>query len=950
MLKKFLLSLMAPAIAFSAIAATIKGKIVDTESQPLPGATVKLINLNDSTTKDLVMADKKGEFSFTKKPVGNYAIVVSMTGMDEVSKNIEIKSADETKNLGNISLNESSVMLQEMVVKGVKAAVVAKQDTIEFNAGSYHTKTNATVEDLIKKLPGVEVSSDGTITSGGKTVTKIYVDGKEFFGDDTHMATKNLPSNMVDKVQVVDKKSDLAKLTGVDDGEEETIINLTVKKNMKNGWFGNFAAGYGTDGRYEGSFNVSTFRDGSQVSFVGGLNNINELGFSDMGRGRFMSFGPNGGITTAQRFGLNFNIGKTDDFRFGGNVFYSHSDRKATSYTETEYQFPDSVSYGKSGSYSRDKGHNLRANLRLQWNIDKSNTIDFRPNFSFNNRNSFLNDTSRLNAGDIHNSLVNTNDSRRNNHGTSYNFDGTLVFNHKFLSHPGRSFSVQVNYNFSDTKQRTTSWSDIEYLLRQEDSELLFRYLDNHQWGNTIGGRLTWTEPLGDVKRGNFLTFAYRMNWRFNNGDKGTYDLPEPEDIVNFELPDYSSIPEGAEFNQNLSNKFRNRFMTQELRVGYKKVSSLYNLETGIVVAPSTLESTDILNPERSVPNRTTWNVAPFLRLRYKFSKTKSLSIDYRANTSSPSTSQLQPVADVSNPLNIVIGNPDLKPTFNQSVNVHFNNYNMDAQRSLMAMGRVQYSTNSIVSKTVSNPETGGRTTTYTNANGNINAFGMFMINQPLRNRSWRFNARMRASFSSYAGYINGDFNRSGNLNLAPSFGMTFSSDIFQMTVNPTYGFQMTTNSLPNQKSRYVHNYGFDADAALYLPFGLEITSDISFSNASGYSQGFDAKSWLWNAQISYSVLSDKSLTFSVRAYDLLGQKKNVSRSVSNSSIVDNRYNDLTRYVMFGVSWKFNTMANKARSAGVNNFEDRPGPPPGMGPGGNRGNRQGGNMGGRRRF
>lgn len=933
MFKKLVLSLIALTFTISAIAGTIKGKVVDTDSRPLPGATVRLFNLNDSTAKDLIMAGNNGEFSFTNKAVGNYSLVVSMTGMDQISKTAEIKSPDEVVDLGNITLTEESTTLQEMVVKGVKAAVVAKQDTLEFNAGSFHTHTNSTVEDLIKKLPGMEVSSDGTISSGGKTVTKILVDGKEFFGDDTQMATKNLPSNMIDKVQVVDKKSDLAKLTGVDDGEEETVINLTVKKNMKNGWLGNFKAGYGTDGRYEGSFNVSTFRDGSQLSFVGGLNNINDLGFSDMGRGRFMNFGPSGGITTAQRLGLNFNIGKTEDFRFGGNVFYSHSDRKATSYTETEYQFPDSVSYGKSGSYSRDKGHNLRANFRLQWNIDPANTIDFRPNFSFNNRNSFLNDTTRLNAGDLKRTLVNSNDNRRNNHGTSYNFSGEFIFNHKFLSRPGRSFSVQLNYNFSDTKQQTTSWSDIEYYLRQDDSQLLFRYLDNHQWGNTFGGRLTWTEPLGDVTRGNFLTFAYRMSWRFNDGDKNTYDLPEPDDVVNFELPDYTSVPTGAVFNQSLSNQFRNKFMSQELRVGYKKVNSIYNLETGIVVAPSTLSSTDILNPERSVPSRTTWNVAPFMRFRYKFSKTKSLSVDYRANTSSPSTTQLQPVADVSDPLNITVGNPDLKPTFNQSVNIHFNNYIMDAQRSIMAMGRVQYSTNAIVSKTVSNPETGGRTTTYTNANGNVNAFGMFMLNQPLRNRNWRFNTRMRASFSSYAGYINGDFNRSGNLNLRPSFGMTFTSDIFQMTLNPTYGFQMTTNSLPNQRDRYVHSYGFDTDVALYLPFGLEVTTDLSFSDATGYSAGFNTRSWLWNAQLSYSVLSDKSLTFSVRAYDLLGEKKNVSRTVSNSAIVDNRYNDLTRYVMFGVAWKFNSLSKKAASAGINEFEDRPGPPPGMGPG-----------------
>lgn len=949
MTEKIILSLLAPTLAISALAADIKGRVIDADKSPLPGATVKLLDAKDNSTVDAVMADAKGNFHFTKKRKGNYTVVVTMIGMDEASKDVAISDTTKVKTLDDIILTEGSITLQETVVKGVKAAVVAKQDTLEFNAGSFHTQTNATVEDLVKKLPGVEVSSDGAITSGGKTVTKIYVDGKEYFGDDTKMATKNLPANMVDKVQVIDKKSDLAKLTGVDDGEEETVINLTVKKNMKNGWFGNIGAGYGTDEKYEGSFNISTFRDGSQISFIGGGNNINDLGFSDSGRGRFNSFGGSGGINTSQRIGMNFNLGKTEDLRFGGNVFYTHSDRTAKSLSETLYQIADSTSTSRSGSHSRDKGHNVRANFRLQWNIDPSNTIDFRPQFTFNSRNAVSNDSSRIFAGDAARTLVNSTDNRKFNHGTSYNASGEFIFNHKFLSRPGRAISLQVNYNYSDTRQQTTSWSDIEYLLKQDDSELLYRYIDNHQWGNTFGGRLTWTEPLGDVKRGNFLTLAYRLNMRYNDADKNTYNVPEPDDLENFILPDFRSLPAGAMFDDVLSNQFRNTYITNELRLGYKKVSKLYNLEAGLVFSPASSKSKDLINDARNIPRHTVWNVAPFLRLRYKFSKTKSLSLNYRANTSSPSLTQLQPVADVSNPLNVIKGNPDLKPTFTQTINGHFNNYNMETQQAIMAMLNVSYSLNSVVTRTVSDRETAIRTTTYENANGNMNAFGMFMINQPLRNRNWRFNARVRGSYSSQAGYINGDFNRSGNTSAAPSFGMTFTSDIFQMSLNPTYTFQMTTNSLPNQKDRYVHSYGFTTDAALYLPFGIDLTTDLRFSNSSGYSSGFNNREWLWNAQLSYSCMQGKTLTFSVRAYDLLGMKKNISRSVSNSAITDSEYNDLTRYVMFGVTWRFNSL-NKKQQEGLNkSFEDRPGPPPGMQQN-QRGNRQGTGGGGMRRF
>lgn len=931
-MKKALLILALFSLACgSVLAAIVKGKVSDSDKQSLAGVSVQLLQFPDSVRKGFVTTNTKGTFRFSGIKPGNYALRLSMVGMNEVIKTFVVADTTRTINYDNIVMTEEATMLQEAVITGVKAAVVAKQDTLEFNAGSYKTQANASVEDLLKKLPGVEVGSDGSITSGGKSVTKILVDGKEFFSDDPTTATKNLPSDLVEKVQVVDRKSDLARITGVDDGEEETVINLTVKKSMKNGWFGRFAAGYGTDKRYEGSMNLSTFTDKNQISIVGGANNTNNLGFGDGGRGRFMGFGPQGGITTSQRLGINFNLGKTDSLRFGGNVFYSHSDRKADSFTDTQYLFADSTSNMTEGSRSRDIGHNVRAHLRIEWKIDPNNTLDFRPNFSFNSRKSELNDTSFLYAGDANRTKVNSNETERFNHGTSYNASGRLIFNHNFPSRPGRSFSIQANYSFSDTKQHTTTWNDIIYYLKQEDTEELYRYIDSHSWSNNVSARATWTEPLGDVKRGNFLQIAYNMSYRWNNSDKSTYDIPVPENLEAFRPSDLTSVPEGSIFSEQLSNSFRNNFMTQELQVGYKKVNKMYNLETGLVLSPSSTKSTDLINSARNIDTRWVWNVAPFLRFRYRFSKTKSLRIDYRARTSSPSVSQLQPVPDVSDPMNITVGNPDLKPTFTQSANIHFNNYNQETQQSIFTMLNMSYSTNAIVSRTTTDPNTGVRTSSYANVNGNFSAFGMFMLNQPFRNKKWRFSTRTRIRYSSAAGYINDRFNRSGDFSISPNFGMTFTNDVFQMTARPTYTFNMATSSLPDQKNRYTHQYGFYADASVYLPFGLELNTDLRFNKNAGYSAGFNTEEWLWNAQISYSVLRDKSLTFSVRAYDLLGQTKNVSRSVSADRITDSRYNDLTRYFMFGVSYTFNTMKNRK-----GNMPGMPGmfPPGGPGRGG----------------
>lgn len=918
------------------IAGDIKGTVVDIDNAPLPGASVTLRSLPDSVTTALQATNLDGDFQINNIKNGRYFLTVSMTGMDDVIKFINLSDSINNVSLGRITLSENAIVLKETVVTGVRAAVVAKQDTVEFNADSYHTATNSTVDQLLKKLPGVEVGSDGSITSNGKSITKILVNGKEFFADDPQMATKNLPSNMVDKVQVIDRKSDLARLTGIDDGEEETVINLTVKKDMNNGWFGNVAGGYGFDNRYNGSFVINNFNNGNQVTILGGLNNVNESGFTDRGRGRFRDFGGSGGITTAQRLGLNFNVGKEEIIRIGGNVLYSHSDRKVTQKSATQYLFPDSVSYQDAGSLNNDRGHNLNVDLRLQWNIDENNTLDFRPRFSMNFRDSEKTDSSILRAGDALMSLVNENLNFQNNKGKSYETSGNLIFNHKFSSKPGRAFSVNVQYSFSKTLQKSLTWSNILYFLLQDMDEELYRYLDNKSFSNSVEGRVTWTEPLGNVQKGNFMTFSYRTRYQWNNSDQFTYNLPLPE----FNDPDLNvgnSVPPGAIFDPDLSNSFRNKFFTQELQVGYKKVSKTVNLEAGLLFSPSSSSSTDLINDARNIPTRWVWNVSPFANARVKFSNSSSLRANYRARTSQPSMSQLQPVPDVSDPLNIKIGNPELKPTFTQNIGVNFNNFNAERQQSVMLMVNASFALNSIVARTVTDSETGGRVTTYSNVNGNTNLFFMGMYTGPFANKKWRFNARLNSRYASTPGYINGDFNRSDNITLSPAAGITFSSDIFQISWNPNYSYNTIKNSLPAQNNRTTHSYGFNADASLYLPFGLDITTDLNFASNSGYTTGYNLKQWLWNAQLSYSFLSDKSLTFSVKAYDILHQKKNISRSVSANAIVDTEYNDLTRYVLFSLTWSFNTLKKKNKGPAGEDMQFM-GPPPGDGR--NRGNRQ----------
>ena len=930
--KKISLALAFVAFSVAAYAGNITGKVVDLEKEPMIQASVRLLAAKDSAYVKGAATDNNGRFHFAGVKSGKYIIQASYVGYNSAYKDVTVGA--ENVRVGEIVLEESSIMLKETTVVGVKTPIKVMEDTVEYNADTYKTQPNAVVEDLLKRLPGVEVGTDGKITANGKEVTKILVDGKEFFSDDPKVASKNLPVNIIDKLQVVDRKSDLARLTGVDDGEDETVINLTVKKGMKNGWFGTIDAGYGTDNRYKGIFNVNRFWNDNQITFLGNFNNINEMGFADGGM-NFRRFGGNNGINTSQAFGLNFNVGNKEIFRVGGDVMYSHSDRDTRQRSDRQYLFTDSTSYAQSGKATRDKGHNVRASFRVQWNPDSMNTFEFRPNFSININDSWSIDSTLTLAGDALRSQVTKSFNTNSSEGVSYRIGGNLIYNHKFSSRPGRSFSVQARYQFSDTREDEYTLSLNRFYLLDEDDNYL-QYADNHTWSNMMMGRVTWTEPLGNPQKGNFLTLAYRTQYQWNNADKYTYSVPDAEtvdgvskifllDPNGFEFPILSDLV----IDSTLSNRFRNDMFTQDIRLGYKKVSKAYTLDAGLSFVPTMSKSDNLIDEAKNIPERWVWNFAPFVRYRLKMSKSRSLNLNYQGRSSQPTMAQLQPVADVSDPLNIVIGNPDLDPTFNHNVNVRFQDFDMESQRSIMLMAFATYSQNSIVSMTSFDPQTGGRTTEYRNVNGVWNARLMNMISMPLRNKAFSFSNHLFGFYSSTVGFNNKERNRSGSFMVGESFAFAWRPDYFEFELRPNYNLQVVRNTVQTTSNRTVHTYGGTFNATYNAPFGLSVNTDVTYSGTQGYSEGYDSDQWLWNASIGYSFLKGKAATISVKAYDLLKQKENIRRNVTANYIDDTEYNSLTRYFMVNFTYKFNTFGEGGKPESRNGGRF-PGPPPGM--------------------
>lgn len=919
--------------AIAAVAYNVTGVVTDRRGSPLPDATVRILQASDSAFINGNIADNAGRFRIGDINSGHYLLEISYIGY--AKKRLPFTVVRQNVALDTIHVNESDIMLGEATVVEVKPAMKVMQDTVEYNAESYKTPPNAMVEDLLRRLPGVELDSEGKITANGKEVTKILVDGKEFFSDDPAVASKNLPVEMLEKVQVIDRKSDLAQITGVDDGEEETVINLTVKKGMKKGWVGSAEGGYGTDDRYRGALNVNHFRDDDQATLLAGANNVNDLKFTNGASGRFGRQGSKNGISVSQGVGGNFNIGNGEIFRVGGDVMYSHVSRKGQTSHERQYLTPNNPRWQSSYDMSDANSHSLRADFRVEWKPDSFNTLDFRPTVAYTTNHVLADGLSRMTGGHaegangemVYDRLINRDIENSDADGKAIETSGRLIYSHRFRSRRGRSFSISAGYNISNNRENEFS-SAYTYLTRRLDDPEKYRdyvyeqQTDNHRWSTSVNVRVTWTEPLGDVMRGNYLTLAYQMQYRRNNADKiSTQRSPDenpwypdqwadPDPDFNPEDPDMSVLTYGDwEFMPDISNRFRNDFMNQNIRLGYKKVNAKYNLETGIAAIPSMSRSRNLINSDKSIPKRCVWNYAPFLRYRYKMSRRSSVSADYSGRSSQPSLAQLQPVADNSNPLRVVQGNPNLAPSFRHSLRLRFQKFRQETQQSLNITLDGDMTQNAIITKTTFDDATGGRYTTYENINGVWNARLSTLFGRPLgRRKLWSVNSNLSLSASQGIGYNNGERNVTSMLTLRLSPSVAYRPEDLEIELRPNWRFQKTYYSLDRLANRTVHHYGGSFYATWYAKFGLVLATDLHFNAARGYASGYNDDEWMWNASVSYQFLSRRQATITLKGYDLLQMRSNVNHTVTANYVDDSRFTSLTRYFMLTFTYKINTL------------------------------------------
>lgn len=936
---------------------TVSGRVIEAGTkEPVELAAVQLLSLPDSAQVAGMTTSTQGYFSLSKQKPGKYLLKVSFIGYVTKIIPVQLTANVPAKKMGNIELATDAVMLQEAVVVAEAPQVTVVEDTLMYNSSAYRTPEGAMLEELVKKLPGAEIDDDGNVKINGKDLKKIMVDGKEFFGGDVKTGLKNLPVDMVDKLKTYDKKSDLARVTGIDDGEEETVLDLTVKKGMNQGWFGNADLGAGTKDRYTGRMMLNRFVDKTQFSIIGSANNVNDQGFSGGGGGpRWRS---NNGLNATKMLGANFAT-QTNKLELGGSVRYNFQDADISSINSSERFLQNGNSYSNSNNKNRNKGTNLNADFRMEWKPDTLTNIIFRPNFSYGRTNNASRSESGTFNEDPFNLIVNPNDylnfdnlsddplkdirvnatnSASLSKGKSLSGNATLQVNRK-LNNRGRNLTFRgvFGYGDNDNDQYTQSETRYYQLLNHLGGDsILYRnqYITTPTRNYNYTAQVTYSEPIA---KATFLQFSYQFQYKYSKSDKTTFDL--------LDYPDWAiggALPSGYESHavDSLSKNAEYRYYNHDASVGLRFIRPKYQLNVGMSFQPQNSTLSYKKGDYMIDTTRTVFNFAPNMDLRFRFSKVSQLRFTYRGRNNQPTMENLLPITDNSNPLNIRMGNPGLKPSFAHTMRLFYNTYNAEKQRGIMTHFSFTATQNSISNSTRYNEETGGLITRPENINGNWNAFGMFGFNTALKNKKYTINTFTNVNYQNNVAFLynqdtkNNDRNTSTGLTLGERVTGSYRNDWFEFSLNGSINYTAERNKLRPENNQEPYTYSYGASTNITMPWKMTLATNIANQSRRGYrDSSMNRDELIWNAQLAQSLLKGAA-TVSFEVYDILRQQSNISRSLSADMRSVSEYNGINSYCMVHFIYRLNIFGSKAAREKMMNSGRRGFGGPGRGPGG----------------
>ena len=903
-------------------------------------ATVQMLK-PDSTYVSGVLIDEKGNFSIEASATGSYILKFTSVGYTPLTKTVKVDGKKDIA-LGKITFNADAIMLKGATVVGQAARVTVQEDTFVYNASAYRTPEGSVVEELVKRLPGAQVSDDGTITINGKEVKKVLVDGKEFMTGDTQTALKNLPTSIIDKIKSYDEKSDLAKVTGIDDGEEQTVLDFGIKKGMNKGVFGNVDASVGTQDRYAERLMGALFKDKTRVMLMGNLNNVNDRGFPGGGGGGRFGRGAQG-LNTSKMAGANFNLEPSNKLKLDGSVRWNHSNGDKRTEQSVENFVSTAGSFSNSLNQNYTRSDNWNARMRLEWTPDTMTNIMFRPSFSYSKSDGLTSGTSAsynddpysyvsdplsqesISIMDEKGLMVNHRENSSITYSDNLSIGAMLQLNRK-LNSKGRNATLRTDISYGEGDSKSLSTSNV-HLYQVEDAFGNDSTYQTNRFNTTptktlnYSVQFTYSEP---VFKAMFLQLSYKFNYKYNKSDRSTFDFSNVDgnmfagvDNVYRGWDNYLSRldhPLDNYLDESLSRYSEYKNYIHEIQLMLRVIREKYRLNVGVMVQPQKTRFIQRYQGINTDTVRNVVNVTPTLDFRYRFSKLSNLRINYRGTTSQPSMTDLLDIRDDSDPLNITMGNPGLKPSFTNTLRLFFNNYTQEHQRATMVHLNYSNTRNSISNMVTYDEETGGRTTRPENINGNWNISGALMFNTALDSVGyWTVSTFTNVRYNNYVGYLALDQysgsrkNTTKTTTIGEQLTASFRNSWLEVSLDGSVDYTHTRNLLQSQNNLDTWQFAYGGYFSLYLPWGMSLSTDLHQNSRRGYNDSsMNTNELIWNMQLSQSFLKGNALTVSLQLYDILNEQSNFSRTINAMQRSDTRYNSINSYAMLHAVYRVN--------------------------------------------